>query len=217
MTDPQSADPRNPFQQDHGGDSPTRCRDSERIAADRNRRESLSWSKLLNREAATWVGLLVDLAEGQHSVRVQTRIRLDSEGRALTIRGRVTGVGSDVVVVTGADSTTWIVRMNAVSSVSPDGTFGAANGDRALPSDAISMALLLREMTDERRSAQFYSEGGAVRGELRSCGIDVCSVASTNGWVHFPIQSIDALCYGTDEVVTETTTETTVEGTIIGG
>jgi hypothetical protein len=123
---------------------------------------------------ATFVGLLVDLAE--RAVPVVVRL---TSGRSH--RGVLLAVGREVVVLRDGPKPPALCALAAVTSVrpQPDGPATAdvqATGARPAPLD-ISFGALLAGFADDRPRVQVVAGGDEpVAGELRSVGHDVLTV-----------------------------------------
>lgn len=118
----------------------------------------------VQRESATFVGTLLDLAERQAPVSVRTAV-------GTTITGTVDLVGADVVQVGG----TWL-RTDAVTAVRATAT-GPATGDRAPEDGDITFQGVLERLAEDRhRVALHVDDGEPLRGELVAVGQDVLTL-----------------------------------------
>ncbi|MDQ2754767.1 MAG: hypothetical protein M3R71_04370 [Actinomycetota bacterium] len=136
-------------------------------------------------EAATLLGLLVDLAERQSHVVLTTR-------SAFRHAGLLVGVGSNFCVVTDQAIGTTLVASDAITSVVVAGSAGVAPATPAAAGDrdhfgiaagdrqsfrGTTLADSLAALAAERSSVRFRLAGGdQVVGALTSVGVDVSSV-----------------------------------------
>jgi hypothetical protein len=121
-------------------------------------------------EAATFVGLLVDLAEAP---AVVTFALGEPHGDLV---GRVAGVGRDFVVVEERSGRVTLVSLAAVDAVRVDGARPASTGDRAAPVE-LDLAGALAALSADRAGARLRLAGGQiVSGDLVGVGIDVAIV-----------------------------------------
>lgn len=132
---------------------------AEAAVASRERQRLL---EQLQRESATLLGVLADLAEQRRPVAV----RLDTGD---TVTGTIDLIGRDVVAVGG----TW-VRLSSIGAVRATGSTGSR--DDALVSDIDLDAVLARLAADRPRLVLLVAGGEPVRGELAAVGEDVLSL-----------------------------------------
>lgn len=122
---------------------------------------------------ATFVGVVVDLAEQGSAVVVRT-----AAGR--THRGRVIGVGTGAIAVRDDGRPPVLIAMSAVTSVRPHAAHADPSrdiaGGRPAPLD-VSLVRLLGALAEERPRVQVSCAGEEpVTGELRSVGRDLLTV-----------------------------------------
>ena len=132
-------------------------------------------------QSATFVGVLVDMAERGERVVLRT-----TTGRML--QGAIRAVGRDFVVIAG-DASAAFVSLSGVAAVRlhPGRRSEDTSGDRAAPVDA-SFAALLAGVAGDRPRVQVgvTGEPHPVTGELRAVGLDVMTIAldgSTTAYV----------------------------------
>jgi hypothetical protein len=133
-------------------------------------------------EGATFVGLLLDLAERGGAVRIRT-----ASGR--THVGPIAVVGRDFVAVADA-----LVRLTAVTAVREDvATVGRAPTGERQPLDLTFLDALARLAPERVRVALVTNGHELVAGELRSVGLDVVALATDGadgGLVYVPGVSV---------------------------
>ncbi len=136
--------------------------DHERLA---RRREQ--WLRRVDEENSTFVGHLVDLADRQLGVVLDTFAR--------RISGRIHGVGIDIAVV--SDSGRWLLvplaSLQAVRSPEP-----ATTGDRTAPLDTTFGEALLELVAERSRVSVTLVCGERIAGRLIAVGSDVATVSS---------------------------------------
>ena len=122
-------------------------------------------------EEATFVGVVLDLAERGSVVVART-----ASGRAH--RGRVLAVGRDFVVVRDGGGPPAFLPVAAVSSLRPQPGVAAADtaGGRSAPLDVGFAALLVGLAVDRPRVQVSARDDEAVAGQLRSVGVDVLTL-----------------------------------------
>ena len=140
-----------------GGSSPTdtdlqRFTDEQRRAdaADARRREH--WLRHQAGEEGTFAGVLVDLAERNRLLAVQTRA-----GR--TLRGAVRTLGTDFVGLSGVAGDSTLIPLTAVTSVRPEPDSIESLGDRTV-TVAASFDLTIAELAADRRRVSVHTTGG---------------------------------------------------------
>ncbi len=151
-------------------------------SADTRTREAVAartrerWLRQQAQEGATWLGVLVDLAERGSDVTVGL------DGRSAS--GRLVGVGSDLCVLAHAGATT-LIALAHVHSVRAGGTPPAAGSDRR-PALQVSLPEALAALAAERDPVTVtLGGGGEVRGVLVAMGADVVTLRSrTRPWTH---------------------------------
>jgi hypothetical protein len=150
------------------------------------------WLRQQAGEAATVEGVLVDLAERQAAVVVQT------DGR--THVGRLRGTGRDVLVLDGESGAITLVALDAIRTIglapapsAEEPADRASPGDRS-PTGRLSMAGLLAALAADRAPVHLELRGGKrVTGTLRNVGADVLSMrleGKPPRTVHVPIEAI---------------------------
>jgi hypothetical protein len=140
----------------------TRFLDDVRAEAAVASRERQRVLEQLQRESATFLGVLTDLAEQ----RRQVHVRLDT---GATVVGGIDLLGDDLVAVGGA----WL-RLGAVQAVRATGD--GADRDEAVVADLDLAAVLTRLVEDRPRVVLHVLGGEPVRGELVAAGDDVVTV-----------------------------------------
>lgn len=140
---------------------------------------------------ATFVGIVVDLAEREVTVVVRT-----SAGRSH--RGRVVGAGRDFLVLEDGERPPVVVATAAIASLrsQPDGPATAARdvaGARPAPLET-GLAGLLARWAAERPRVQVTPTGDEpITGELRAAGLDVVTLrldGPSRPVVHVPMAAI---------------------------
>ena len=146
----------------------------ERWAADARvdeavqRRARERWLRHQAEEAATFRGVLLDLAERGVVVTLQLR-----SGRRL--HGMLHAIGADFCALRVARSTVF-VRLDVIATLRPDPGAAPAVGDRQ-PDVALLLTEVVRELVAERERVQLVSIGGEpLAGELRALGTDVVTL-----------------------------------------
>ncbi|HVM10163.1 MAG TPA: hypothetical protein VM345_16985 [Acidimicrobiales bacterium] len=162
---------------------------ADAIAAEQAReRVDERFLRRASEEEATFVGLLVALAEEGSTVAVRTAM-----GRLH--RGRIDAVGRDVVVMRDAEGRRVLLATPAIASVR---TEGASVRDADLPPardvprplSFVALAAVLAEARPEVRVA-IVGEDVLVGGTLRSVGRDLITVRRPPGSTdHVPVAAI---------------------------
>jgi hypothetical protein len=164
---------------------------SAQAAADRSRQR---WLRQQAGESATWLGLLVDLAERQ----VDLAVALRSGGR--TLHGRVTGVAKDFCVVADRTASTIIALAHVATVRCPPPSDRRiedvpATGDRPAP-----LAMTLGDVLDALSGARAVVRIGLVgadplRGVLVGAGVDMASLRPTGSdlLVHIASAAIETV------------------------
>ncbi len=128
------------------------------------------WLRQVATEEASMVGVLADLAERSLAVVVQT-------GARRSHRGVVVAVGADFCVLRTGAGPDVLVALSALTSVRAAGRSGAPVGDRALPT-GLGFAEMLVAMAGERPRVHLVTTAGdSMRGDVRSVGRDVLTLA----------------------------------------
>jgi hypothetical protein len=140
-----------------------RLLDEARVDLAVESRERQRVLELVQRESATLVGTLLDLADRGADVHV----RLDT---GVTVTGTVDLVGTGLVAVGG----TWL-RPDALVTVRPLASATAATGDRSPVTD-LDLAGVLARMAPDRPRVVLLVPGEPVRGELVAVGEDVVTL-----------------------------------------
>ena len=145
------------------------------------------WLRQQAGEAATFEGLLVDLAERQAAVVVQGGDRAHV--------GRLRGVGRDVAVLEGVAGAVTLLAVNAITSIqlAPPETGPPASGCRPATT-RLSLGVALAALSAERSTVQLGLRGGqAITGTLLAVGDDVASIRPLAGraaTLYVPIEAI---------------------------
>ena len=121
---------------------------------------------------STWVGLLVDLAEGSTPI-------LATAG-AFEVSGRLVGVAKDFVTVEASNGRPTLVRIEALTSIrrgarSTEDRRGRPAGSRTATPD-VSFAAVLDLLCSECAPVAIRTSSAAIRGILDSVGEDVITV-----------------------------------------
>ena len=121
-------------------------------------------------EGASFAGVLLDAAE--QGLRVELRL---VSGRA--VRGDISVVGSDFCALRSAASHAHYVATGAIVQIRVEARALAATGDREQASER-TLDQIVREMAGRRGRVGVVVAGSteALSGELRSCGLDVCTL-----------------------------------------
>jgi hypothetical protein len=133
-----------------------------------------AWLRRQAEDAASLVGVLVDLAER----RADVVIHLAAAGEH-TVRGTIDAVGTDFVAVMQPAGPTSLIAIGAVGGVRSLGSLAAveATGDRLAPlRTGLVDALAL--LAGDRAAVRLVlvPSGQSVAGQLRSVGTDVVTV-----------------------------------------
>lgn len=146
-------------------------RSLERWAADAlvdeaaRRRTRERWLRIQAEEDASFAGTLVDLAEhGRPAV-------LDVAGDKL--RGRLVGVGADFIAVRTDRRQDALIPFDAIDAVRPEPGATDVRGDRSATVDVALHSVLGPIAADCPDVLVRTRQGVALRGQLRSAGIDV--------------------------------------------
>ena len=161
--------------------------DTRRADAIESRRREL-WLRRQAEEEGTFHGILVDLAERQGTMAMQTRA-----GRV--VRGRAVTLGADFVALAGAQDGTVLVPLQMVTAVSPEpGTLPSA-GDRA-ETTSTSFANAVADLAADRPTVTVYTHGsGRVTGTLWSVGQDFGVVRAPAGDTYVPFAAVNDLTW----------------------
>jgi hypothetical protein len=139
---------------------------------------------------ATWVGILVDLAEQAAAVTVVVA--------GLRRSGRLIGVGRDFCVLQSARRRIALIAVHEIVQLWPDGhtAGGPPAGDRR-PSIDLTLTSALALLAEERSPVSLISGNGLdTTGELVAVGDDVLTLRAAlpvRRLVHVPISSV-AVC-----------------------
>ena len=153
-------------------------------AAERSRIRSL---RVQSAKSATWVGLLVDLAERSAVVSVT------AGGTRLT--GCLVGVGRDFFVLEPAAGRPVLVATQSATSVSAapeEPASSRAGGDRR-PALDLSLLSAFDALAEERSPVAVCAGGTTFEGELLSVGEDVITLRTMTAQrrtVHLPAASV---------------------------
>jgi len=136
--------------------------DHERLA---RRREQ--WLRRIDEENATFVGHLVDIADRQIDVVLETVAR--------RITGRLRGVGIDVAVIADG-SRSLVVPLASLHAVRT--AEGTTTGDRTAPLDTTFGEALLELAAERVRVTVTLVSGDQIAGRLTAVGGDVATIAT---------------------------------------
>jgi hypothetical protein len=129
-------------------------------------RSRAAWLQRQAEEEATFVGVLVDLAERERAVILET-----TAGRRQ--QGTLRVIGEDFCGLRTGQRTDVLVRYGAVLAVRPAPGEAGPVGDRLI-APSILFADAMAALADAGARVQVVSQGGApTAGELRSVGVDV--------------------------------------------
>ncbi|MBI2708700.1 MAG: hypothetical protein HYX34_03275 [Actinobacteria bacterium] len=145
------------------------------------------WLRQQAQEEATLAGLLLDLAEREQEVVVQT-----AGGRRHG--GLVRAVADDFLALRTGDGTDLLLRYDGVVAVRPKGR-SPGPGDRPRALDVTFAEAALALAAERPRIRLGTRDGQAVAGELRSAGIDVLTVRLDGdaGAAYVPITAVAEL------------------------
>jgi hypothetical protein len=156
-------------------------------AVDRRTRERFLRDQVIG--SATWIGLMVDLAERSALVS----LRVSSQ----RLRGRVVGVGRDFCVLDQPSGRAALVALGALTVVAPEeappSRVGAPGGSRESGLQ-LSLAAALAALAEERSQLALVLAGGhQVEGTLIGAGEDVLTL-KTDGQAqrlaHVPLAAV---------------------------
>jgi hypothetical protein len=138
--------------------------------ARRNVREQTKWDRSIDTESATWAGLLIDLAENGRRVTLQLET-------GLTVSGQITTVGADCVCIETPKGEMAIL-CSAIARIECETPNGPPDSERIGSSETFHS--LLQRAAEDRLDVAFTLRGAAndLFGQLRTCGADVCALAS---------------------------------------
>ena len=130
--------------------------------------------ELLEQSASTgtWVGLLVDLAEGSTAVVV-------SAGN-LKFSGRLVGVARDFITLEAGSGRPNLLRIDAIESISP--TARTVGGRQGLPNGAriaavnVSLSTVLDLLCSESAPVIIKTSAATLQGTLEAVGEDVVAI-----------------------------------------
>lgn len=161
--------------------------DLERWAAEARARDAAEsrtrerWLRTQAEEGGRLASVLAGLAEQRADVVVTT-----SGGRA--VAGRLTGVGSDFVVIDGPHGRTTLVALGAVAWVRPaPEAEGGRRRSRSTPAmgpdekpdggdggpEGVALADVLSQAVADRPRLAVFADGASLTGELRAAGLDL--------------------------------------------
>lgn len=146
-----------------------------RSERDFDERQARRWQSQVDEESATWEGTLLDLAEAEAHVALDTT-------RGTRIVGQLVAVGTDVLVLRRAGSPESWLRRSTVAAAGILERSPVARGSRDAPTATLQQ--LLFDASAHRPNITFVLHGvaAALSGVLISCGADVC-VVRTDGEV----------------------------------
>jgi len=140
-----------------------------RVDAAAAQRARQRWLERQAAEEATLSGVLMDLAERGRAVTVH-----DSLGHST--RGPVVALGADFVIVREPRLGDVVIPLEAVATVRAAPGESSVVGDRVVTLELV-FAHALTELATQRPTVLISTAGEEFRGELRSVGVDVVSVA----------------------------------------
>jgi hypothetical protein len=151
-------------------------------------REQAKWERSIDSESATWIGLLVNLAESGN--RVATKLE-----SGLIISGLITMIGADVLgISTGNEFIA--VSIAAIVHIESELPAGPPDSERIGSTDTLH-SIIQRSAEDRRNVALILSgRDNETFGQLRACGIDICAITTSerpNQYVYVPTASIIAI------------------------
>ena len=143
--------------------------DDGRIVAAREHREYRLRAGIEELECATWIGLLIDLAEHGKQVRLNT-----TGGE--TLCGAVDGVGQDVATLRNGSHTV-VVSFSAITTADTLDNEPQSPLASDRPARELTLVGILRNLASDRSEVTVVLHGSArCSGILVNCGIDLCSV-----------------------------------------
>lgn len=127
------------------------------------------WLRQQAAEAASFAGVLFDLAERRRAVVLST-----SDGER--IRGHVEAIGVDFIAITNDQRRAVLVRIDAVAAVRARAGGAALASDRTVSVDLDLHQALDRLAADRPRLAVTTGDGDVIAGELRAVGRDLLTL-----------------------------------------
>jgi len=139
---------------------------------------------------ATWVGVLIDLAEQASAVAVTVG--------STRLTGRLVGVGLDFCVLEPDRGCPALIRVDAISTLSPLSPVSAptaslAPGGQREPALALGLPSVLEGLTAERAALAVHAGAILVEGEMVAFGEDVLTlraITSPRRVTHIPLDAI---------------------------
>ena len=171
------------MRRNRGGDafdrSMTVLLDEQEANTAATKRTRWALGSLIDEEAATFLGTLLDLAERGAHVHIH-------RGATAPLRGSLRVVGEDVVGVARVGQPMAWIALDTIDAVTPAQSRVAARGDRETSQVTMQAILFDRAGTRPRVAIRKKSDAVAVTGTrltgtLSSCGVDVCSVRAEAG------------------------------------
>lgn len=146
-----------------------RLLDTSSLEAARTSRDVASWERRADVESATWSGLLIDAMEGAHTVSIRTRF-----GQPLI--GAIRGVGIDAVALLH-DTELIVLALSSIAAI--ESLHESLDADSERTASSFSLQSCVRRATEERADVvlTLAACGQVIVGRLRSCGVDVCTLA----------------------------------------
>jgi hypothetical protein len=147
------------------------------------------WLSAQADEAATFAGVLVDLAEHRTAVVVTV-----AGGRQLRVT--VLAVGRDFFVAAGRDGSQVLVALSWVRALRPDPTGAAPAGDRELVLDAELADAVATLAGDRPRVVVATGDGETIAGRLQTVGRDLVTLRLDGGaapTVYLQLQAVASL------------------------
>lgn len=139
--------------------------------------------------AATWTGLLVDLAE------VEARVACSLVGGG-KVTGRLVGVGRDFAVVERPGAGPVLIRLDGVTAVAPASPVLPAPGGDRRPALDLTFAAALDLLAGEGAPVVVRTATEAFTGRVTACGTDVLTMVLEGGArrvVHLPLRAVAAV------------------------
>jgi hypothetical protein len=171
--------------------------DAARVDSSGDFRRARSTSSTIEREAATFSGLLIDAAEAASDVIIGLTDGTEH-------RGRLHSVGSDVITLRLPNGHRVLVPIRCIASLEAPGRRRPAGGDRE-PEDA-TLGSLLFDLAPLRPPVSIARSGAVapVRGELWSSGADLCTIRThERRLIHVRIDAITHVSVESDPTASE--------------
>ncbi|MGH9116248.1 MAG: hypothetical protein ACRDWW_10535 [Acidimicrobiales bacterium] len=170
----------------------------ERSVAAAGQRSRERWLRQQAASAATWAGVLVDLAEQSAPVVVTVERRRRA--------GRLVGVGQDFLVLDQTVGRPALICLDAVSCLEP-ASRGSSAGSRAAgrggapppggdrqATIGLDLASALAALAEDRAPVSVVVPGGEVTGDLVAVGEDLLVLRCAGGQAAYVHRGAVALC-----------------------